>query len=204
MPGVPRSPPLASGHLRHPGARSLPLAESCLLFPWLILFAHAKPSLLSLPRPLQHPPAAPLVPKLASRTPAVAPAHGWGGRSSLCPRFGGGWMGPARAGRSEPRLTPRTGPVGAATVPCVRWQRRRGEIRRIWQRRARGQTCFFLPLKKRKRKGTFNLRIIRQLRAAWPGVPGSAGGSPVRTGLCLGEAKPTRGMCRASQDGAGG
>lgn len=160
VPGVPRSPPLASGHLRHPGARSLPLAESCVLFPWLIL----SPLLCArkgcpFGRPCRPRPGPtdthPALPSSPSSRPAP---QLWGGsgtsprterlggrRSSLCPQFRGGWMGPARAGISEPCLPPSTGPAGAATVPCVCWQRRLGEIRRIWQRRARGQTCFFFP-----------------------------------------------------------
>lgn len=41
------------------------------------------------------------------------------------------------------------GPAGAVTMPCMCWQCRLGEISRIWQRRARGQT-FFLLLKKKE------------------------------------------------------
>lgn len=60
---TPCSPPLASGHLRHPGARSLPPAERCV-----ISLARSQPAAL----------------RTQKTVPPFVPGFGGGGRASLC------------------------------------------------------------------------------------------------------------------------
>lgn len=60
---APCSPPLASGHLRHPGTRSLPPAERCV-----ISLARSQPAAL----------------RTQKAVPPSVPGAGGGGRASLC------------------------------------------------------------------------------------------------------------------------